>query len=133
MEEAGEDVGVLLDEVEHAGVLGADLHVGQVAHLVAGDHLCPEGAATYAAYRQALAEGRINVEDRVMLFNCGNGLKYPMPPVDRRLDRHQPIDWEALVRRPSVTGNSAASGATARTQTREPGDSRYSTTTEMVW
>ena len=58
--------------------------------------LCPEGAATYAAYRRALAEGRINREDRVMLFNCGNGLKYPMPPVDRRLDRHQPIDWEAL-------------------------------------
>jgi threonine synthase len=58
--------------------------------------LCPEGAATYAAYRRALAEGRINMEDRVMLFNCGNGLKYPMPPVDRRLDRHQPIDWEAL-------------------------------------
>ena len=58
--------------------------------------LSPEGAATYAAYRRSLAEGRIDRKDRVMLFNCGNGLKYPMPPADRRLDRHQPIDWTAL-------------------------------------
>jgi threonine synthase len=58
--------------------------------------LSPEGAATYAAYRRSLAEGRIDRKDRVMLFNCGNGLKYPMPPADRRLDRHQSIDWTAL-------------------------------------
>ena len=58
--------------------------------------LSPEGAATYAAYRQSLAEGRIDQDDRVMLFNCGNGLKYPMPPADRRLDRHQPIDWNTI-------------------------------------
>ena len=58
--------------------------------------LCPEGAATYVAYRQSLAEGRIDQNDRVMLFNCGNGLKYPMPPADRRLDRHQSIDWAEM-------------------------------------
>jgi threonine synthase len=58
--------------------------------------LCPEGAATYAAYRRSLKEGRISREDRVVLFNCGNGLKYPMPPVENRLDRHQPIDWDVL-------------------------------------
>ena len=58
--------------------------------------LCPEGAATYVAYRRALAEGRIGKEERVMLFNCGNGLKYPMPPAERRLDRHQPIDWAEI-------------------------------------
>ncbi len=56
--------------------------------------LSPEGAATYAAYRRALAEGRVGRNERVMLFNCGNGLKYPMPPADRRLDRHQPIAWK---------------------------------------
>jgi ABC-type glycerol-3-phosphate transport system substrate-binding protein len=27
-----------------------------------------------------------------MLFNCATGLKYPLPPVTRTLDRHQPID-----------------------------------------
>ncbi len=58
--------------------------------------LCPEGAATYAAYKQALADGRISKDDRAVLFNCGSGLKYPMPAVDRTLDRHQPIDYDAL-------------------------------------
>jgi threonine synthase len=58
--------------------------------------LCPEGAATYAAYVQALEEGRIERSDRIALFNCGSGLKYPMPPADRALDRHQPIDWAAM-------------------------------------
>ena len=44
--------------------------------------LCPEGAATYAAYQQSLAEGRVAKSDRVMLFNCATGLKYPLPKVD---------------------------------------------------
>ncbi len=55
--------------------------------------LCPEGAATYAAYKQSLAEGRVAKSDRVMLFNCATGLKYPLPPVTRTLDRHKPIDF----------------------------------------
>ena len=41
--------------------------------------LCPEGAATHAAYQQALRDGRIAKSDRVVLFNCASGLKYPMP------------------------------------------------------
>src|SRR6202030_490396 len=32
--------------------------------------MCPEGAATYAAYKQSLADGRVTKNDRVMLFNC---------------------------------------------------------------
>ena len=31
-----------------------------------------------------------------VLFNCATGLKYPMPPVDRTLDRRKPIDFAAL-------------------------------------
>src|SRR6476620_1751045 len=58
--------------------------------------LCPEGAATYAAYKQSLADGRVAKNDRVMLFNCATGLKYPLPPVTRTLDRHQPIDYAKL-------------------------------------
>src|SRR5271167_655488 len=58
--------------------------------------LCPEGAATYAAYKQSLADGRVGKNDRVMLFNCATGLKYPLPPVTRTLDRHQPIDYAKL-------------------------------------
>jgi threonine synthase len=58
--------------------------------------LCPEGAATFAAYKQALADGRIAASDRAVLFNCATGLKYPLPPVRRTLDRHRPIDYAAM-------------------------------------
>ena len=55
--------------------------------------LCPEGAATYAAYKQSLKDGRVSKTDRVVLFNCASGLKYPLPKIERKLDRHQPIDY----------------------------------------
>ena len=58
--------------------------------------LCPEGAATYAALKQGIADGRIRRDERALLFNCATGLKYPMPPVDRTLDRLRPIDFAAL-------------------------------------
>ena len=58
--------------------------------------MCPEGAATYAAYKQSLADGRVKKSERVVLFNCATGLKYPLPPVRRTLDRHKPIDFAAL-------------------------------------
>jgi threonine synthase len=58
--------------------------------------LCPEGAATYAAYEIALAEGRIRPEDHVVLFNCASGLKYPMPEAGRHLKLGEPIDWPRL-------------------------------------
>jgi len=54
--------------------------------------LCPEGAATYAAYKQSLADGRVKRTDQVMLFNCASGLKYPLPPANR----HIPIDFASL-------------------------------------
>ena len=58
--------------------------------------ICPEGAATVAAYEEALEAGLVDRDERVVLFNCGNGLKYPMPPADRALDKEQPVDWEAM-------------------------------------
>jgi threonine synthase len=58
--------------------------------------MCPEGAATYAAYKQSLADGRVKKSDQVMLFNCATGLKYPLPPIKKTLDRHKPIDFAAL-------------------------------------
>ena len=58
--------------------------------------LCPEGAATYAAYKQSLADGRVKKSDRVVLFNCASGLKYPLPKIEKKLDRHKPIDYAAL-------------------------------------
>ena len=58
--------------------------------------LCPEGGATLAAYRQALARKLVTKDDRVVLFNCATGLKYPMPDRARTLDRHSDIDLAGL-------------------------------------
>jgi threonine synthase len=58
--------------------------------------MCPEGAATYAAYKQSLADGRVKKSEQAVLFNCATGLKYPLPPIRRTLDRHKPIDFAAL-------------------------------------
>jgi len=58
--------------------------------------LCPEGGATMAAYSQALDSGMVGRGERVVLFNCATGLKYPLPDLSRRLDRHAPIDLASL-------------------------------------
>jgi threonine synthase len=58
--------------------------------------MCPEGGATLAAYRVALARGLVSDGDRVVLFNCATGLKYPMPEAPLWLDRTKPIDFDAL-------------------------------------
>jgi threonine synthase len=69
--------------------------LGEVAH-EDGLLLCPEGAATHAAWRKSLREGRIGAQDRVVLFNCASGLKYPLPPAERRLDLNGAIDFTIL-------------------------------------
>jgi threonine synthase len=63
------------------------------AHVAAADGLllCPEGAATYAAYLEAGRRGLIAPGETVVLFNCASGLKYPMPPVSDRMDLGQPF------------------------------------------
>jgi threonine synthase len=58
--------------------------------------LCPETGATLAACEKALRDGLIGAADRIVLFNCATGLKYPMPDRSRRLDRHQPIEHASL-------------------------------------
>jgi threonine synthase len=58
--------------------------------------MCPECAATYAAYKQSLAENRVERHERAVLFNCASGLKYPMPAMQRSLDRTRQIDFAAL-------------------------------------
>lgn len=54
--------------------------------------LCPEGAATLAAYEQALKQGLVSKSDRVVLFNTATGLKYPMPEVTERINKDAPFD-----------------------------------------
>jgi threonine synthase len=41
-----------------------------------GIFVCPEGAATYAALIKMLAEGSVDKDEQVVLFNTGSGLKY---------------------------------------------------------
>jgi threonine synthase len=63
------------------------------AHVAARDGLllCPEGAATYAAYLDAVRAGRLAATDQVVLFNCASGLKYPLPQVTAHMDAQQPF------------------------------------------
>lgn len=46
---------------------------------------CPEGGAVLAAWRQALERRLVGSDERVLLFNCANGNKYPLPEASRRL------------------------------------------------
>ena len=77
-----------------------DAAIADAWGLVARDEgllLCPEGAATFAAYRQALADGRVGSGERVLLFNCASGLKYPMPPAGVPLKLGNAVDWQRVV------------------------------------
>ena len=93
---------LILRAVRESG--GRALAVGDPAILKAVDEcakqdgllLCPEGGATLAAYRQALADGLVDAEDEAVLFNCATGLKYPMPEATRTLDKDRPVPWDEL-------------------------------------
>jgi threonine synthase len=79
----------------------ADEEIAAAWHEVATEEgllLCPETAATYAAYKQALADGRVRSGERVVLFNCASGLKYPIPEAGRRLELGGSVDWQQLTR-----------------------------------
>ena len=58
--------------------------------------LCPEGAATAAALIKEIKSGRIQRREKVVLFNCATGLKYPMPEAKAFLDISQPVDYSRL-------------------------------------
>jgi len=58
--------------------------------------LCPEGAATLAAWNVAVRDGLVERDDEVVLFNCASGLKYPLPAADRTLDKNSEIDFASL-------------------------------------
>ncbi|TPG56672.1 threonine synthase [Sphingomonas glacialis] len=93
---------LILRAVRESG--GKALGVGDPAILKAVDDcakkdgllLCPEGGATLAAYREALRTGEVDEEERVVLFNCATGLKYPMPEANAAVDRFAEIDLGAL-------------------------------------
>src|SRR6202521_2264804 len=87
---------------DSGGVAIAGNHAGILRRWRAGGAeegllLCPETAATYAAYKQALADGRVRPDERVVLFNCASGLKYPMPEAGTPLKLGSIIDWQRLI------------------------------------
>ena len=47
--------------------------------------LCPEGGAVLAGWRAALDGGLVGKDERVVLFNCANGNKYPLLDRSRRM------------------------------------------------
>ena len=93
---------LILRAVRESG--GRAVAVGDPAILKAVDDcarrdgllLCPEGGATLAAYREALRNGLVDEDERVVLFNCATGLKYPMPEAPQALDRFAEIDLGSL-------------------------------------
>jgi threonine synthase len=73
---------LILDIVRQSGGTVVDLPDEQIlASLLdwsrqEGLLLCPEGATATAAYDALVASGFLKLEDRVVLFNTGSGLKY---------------------------------------------------------
>ena len=58
--------------------------------------ICPEGGATLAAYRKALAMDLVSPEDEVVLFNCATDLKYPLQDRSSSLDKDDLPDLSTL-------------------------------------
>jgi threonine synthase len=79
--------------VDDDDILDAQVEMAKVEGLL----LCPEGAATYAAYRRSLREGFVSRRERCVLFNCATGLKYPMPKVEKFIDRTKPVDYSQFL------------------------------------
>ena len=94
---------LILEAVRESG--GFAVAVSDVAIRDAHQHcartegvlLCPEGAATLAALRQELGSGRIKADEKVVLFNCATGLKYPMSGDHRRIDLGEAIDYDFIL------------------------------------
>jgi threonine synthase len=50
-----------------------------------GHLLCPEGGAVLAGWRLALERGLVGRDERVLLFNCAAGNKYPLSSAAERI------------------------------------------------
>ena len=61
--------------VSESAIVDSWTHVAREDGLL----LCPEGAATHAAWREMVAAGELDAEARIVLFNCATGLKYSLP------------------------------------------------------
>jgi threonine synthase len=87
------DSGGFAIAVDDADIIAAVAEVGRTEGLL----LCPEGAATWAAYQQALARGLVTRDETAVLFNCATGLKYPLPAAQQQLDCNRPLDYSRFL------------------------------------
>ena len=85
---------MILDAVRSSGGFAISVTDGETLEmqnqigLSEGLLLCPEGAATVAAYRNSLESGLVSSSESVVLFNTATGLKYPMPRVYSNIDKN---------------------------------------------
>ena len=73
-----------------------DEHIINIRDMISKEDgllLCPEGAATAAGYQIALEKKIINEDEKVVLFNCASGLKYPMPDSNQTIDKNSVIEY----------------------------------------
>ena len=47
-----------------------------------------------SAYEKSLSSNLISKDDKVILFNCATGLKYPLPPVTNKLDKNKKVNYK---------------------------------------
>jgi threonine synthase len=69
----------VIQESGGSAIAVSDKEILECMHELArseGLFACPEGAATFAAFKQLAARGDLSPEQRVVLFNTGSGLKY---------------------------------------------------------
>ena len=52
------------------------------------------------AYEKALSSKLISKDDKVVLFNCATGLKYPLPEVSNKIDKNNNIDYDIFINYP---------------------------------
>jgi threonine synthase len=77
---------LILRAVRESGGFAIAVEEGEIAAELAaaaredGLLLCPEGAAVLAGWRAALGRGLVGRDERVLLFNCAAGNKYPLVP-----------------------------------------------------
>ena len=55
--------------------------------------MCPEGAATFSALKKSLKQGLVSNNEKVVLFNCASGLKYPLSDVNSYIDKNKKVDY----------------------------------------
>ena len=73
----------------------------QLAVSSEGISVCPEAAACVGALEQLARQGWIHPDEQVVIFNTGAVQKYPeaMSCQLPRLDKNQPLDWDAIASR----------------------------------